>query len=324
MNTQREHLVTGSLWGKIALIVFMLCFVSTVSAEAAVTVRAFTGTVEVLLKGEDTWKPTSEAMELNVGDEILTGKGSSVDLLGEDGSELHLGEETQLAISELEFSVTEKTRVSRFKLVWGTVTAKAATFMFKKNTFEIETDTVVAGFKFSNLQMAAKQNEAGEQPYTKVSPLEGKFELRQKPGEGKTDVECFLKSARGGLAFSLEPNAVVNLEVDQTPGREKIGVNSDTPFQNMRAPMSDERNVLILENTDKAPLILVGFQGHTIELEENSAAWFGLPLTQAQQELVIGTNRGIAALFSFIQNPEIIPLLFQPMAMAAIQRLLLA
>jgi hypothetical protein len=160
MNTQRKHLVTSSLWGKIALIVFMLCFVSTVSAEAAVTVRAFTGTVEVLLKGKDTWKPTSEAMELNVGDEILTGKGSSVDLLSEDGSELHLGEETQLAISELEFSVTEKTRVSRFKLIWGTVTAKVATFMFKKNTFEIETDTVVAGFKFSNLQIATKQNKA--------------------------------------------------------------------------------------------------------------------------------------------------------------------
>jgi hypothetical protein len=118
-------------------------------------------------------------------------------------------------------------------------------------------------------------------------------------------VECFLKSSRGGLVFSLEPNAVVNLEVDQTPRREKIGVKGDAPLQNMRALTSDERNVLILENTDKAPLILVGFQGHTIELEENSAAWFGFPLTQAQQELAIKTDRGIAALFSFIQNPEI-------------------
>jgi len=305
MNTKGEYLLTGHFWGKIAIIVSLGCFVSISSAEAAVTVRSLRGTVEVLLKNEGTWKPASEAMELNVGDQILTGKGSSVDLLCEDGSELHIEEETQLAISELEFSMAERTRVSRFKLFWGALTAKAATFVFQNNTFEIETDTVVAGVKFSSMRIIAKQAETLEdKPHTKILPIEGEFEMRQI-GEGITNIECLLEAAPGGIVFSMGSNAVVELKVDQTRENEKIAVKSNVALQDMWTILSDERNLLHVENAANAPVVLMGFQEHSIKVEQDSAVEFGFPFGQAEQEIGVGAD-GIDVLFVFRQTSEVL------------------
>lgn len=304
MDTKRKYLPTGHFWGEIALIVFLGCFISNAPAEAAVIVRSFRGTVEVLLQSEGAWKPASEAMELNAGDEIMTGKGSSVDLLCEDGSELHLEEETQLAINKLEFSVAEKTRVSRFKLFWGSITAKAAELVFKKNTFEIETDTVVAGFKFSSMKIIAHQSGSpGGNPSTKILPIEGKFEMQQI-GKGLTRIECLLEAASGGIVFSMGSNGVVEIEVDQTRENEKIAVKSNVSLQDMWAMLSEERNLLHIENASQAPFILMGFQKHSIRIEQDAAAEFGFPFGQAEQEIGVGAD-GINGLFIFRQSLEI-------------------
>jgi cell division septation protein DedD len=296
MNTQGQYLL--------GIILFLGCVVAITPAEAAITVQTFNPPVEVLLKEKGVWEPLSDAIQLDAGDQILTGKGGSVDLLFEDGSTLHLDAETQLAISELEFSVAEKTRVSRLKLFWGAITAKAATLAFKKNVFEVETDTVVVGFKFSSMKIISKPVETlDDLPSTRILPIEGKFEIRQF-GEGTTYVESFLEANRGGIVFSMNSDTQVTLEVDQTQGNERIGIRSNASLQNMRALLSNDRNLLHIENAVAASTILVGFQSHAIKVEQNSSAVLGLPFGQADHEIRIEAEE-IDTQFLFRTSSEI-------------------
>ena len=174
----------------------------------------------------------------------------------------------------------------------------------EKNTFEIETETVVAGFKFSSMTIIAKRSGAPEsKPATKILPIEGGFEMRQT-GEGITDVECLLKTAPGGMVFSMGSNTVVELIVEQTQGNEKIAVKSNVSLQNMWTMLSDERNLLHIENAANAPVILMGFQEHSIKIEQDSAAEFGFPFGQARQQIGVGSD-GIEGLFLFRQSLEV-------------------
>ena len=212
MATKGKHLLAGSFWGRIGIIVFLGYLFSITSVEAAITVQSFSGGVKVLLKDESTWKPLPEKIELKAGDQILTEKGGSVDLLSGDGSTFHLDGETQLAINELEFSKPQKTRVSRLKLFWGSLTAKAATLVFNKNVFEVETDTVVAGFRFSSMTIKAEEGSG-----TTIIPLDGKLEFKQL--EGNTQVDY---TSPEGVVTTYTLPATAQVLMDITP---------DKPFQ---------------------------------------------------------------------------------------------
>lgn len=157
------------------LIVFGGCMLLG-RTEAAVIVKEFRAPLEVMLQGEQAWKPFTSGTPLNSGDQVLTGKGGFVDLICEDGSTIHLNEETQLAISQLEYSEPQKTRLTKLKLLMGTVTAKATPLTFDKNEFSVETDTVVAGFKFSSMTITLKDGG------TTIIPLEGHLTFQQTQG----------------------------------------------------------------------------------------------------------------------------------------------
>ncbi len=88
---------------------------------------------------------------IKAGNVIFTDLSARVDLLGEDGSFLEIGEGTELSVLEYEFNADQKVRIARFAILEGVVTADAAHLDYETNVFEIETPTVTANFKFSKL-----------------------------------------------------------------------------------------------------------------------------------------------------------------------------
>ncbi len=276
--------------------------------QAAVTVQSFTGPVEVQFQG-GAWTPATAFVELDKGDAITTGKGGTAALLFEDGSTLGLEQETQLAISDLQFSEAEEVRVSRLKLLWGSITGKAKPLNFKQNTFEVETETALAGFKFSSMRIVTKSS--GELngnlcPCTELYPLEGTFEI-QTIAAGFSGVFCELEAVpNAGMQFVMDVDTVVMLEVDQTRERERIRIKSNRRFLDMRSLLSRERNILQIDNESEAPTIDVGFQRYLVEIEQNSTAAFGFAPFQAEQQIGVGVE-GVDAVFIFGQNAQIVP-----------------
>lgn len=289
--------------GRLLMLFVMVSVLGMASAEAAVTVQTFQPPVNVKSEGEESWNPLTQGMQLDAGHYIMTESGGFVDLLFEDGSTLHIDEETQLAIRELEFSEAQQVRVSRLKLLWGSIFAKAAPKAYQKNVFEVETNTVLARFKFSSMGIFAQRTEVlGETPLTRLTPIEGKFDLQQV-AEGVTEVECTLEGTSGaGLRFSMGPGVVVALEIDQT--RKAIAVKSNRELSNFRTLLTGVANLLRVENAAQAPIIGVGFQQYQITIGQGSTGTLGFSTTQARQQLAVGAQ-GIDGLFIFGQTSDI-------------------
>jgi hypothetical protein len=277
----RQRFTPGGLFLMILILVWGGYVIFPAFVEAAMTVQVFSGPVQVILKEEGNWKPVTDKMQLQAGDEIMTAAGGSVVLLGEDGSELQIGEKTQLAISELDFSTTRKTRVSRFKLFWGKLTGKAAKYDYRNNTFNVETDTVVAGFKFSQMTIIAPPQD-DESP-TKLIPLEGKFEFKQTD-TGKTAVDCRLDDKRAGIAFPIE-SVGTTVEMQVQPAEGKIAIESSIPLRNICALLSPDFNALDVENLSGAPSLEGEFLHNSVSIAQDASASFGIPPDKADQEI---------------------------------------
>ncbi len=285
------------------IILFLGCFLSFSQAEAVLTAQSISGTVEVLLAGEQTWKPLTAAMKLETGDQIRTGRNSAVDLWFEDGSVLNLSEETQLAISQLEISTAQKSRVARFKLWWGTVTAKVTKLAFTENVCEVETDTVVAGVKFSEMTVSHPQNV----PQSEVIALQGRIETRQI-GEGIVNVVGRLSDLEE-VTFSLDSKGA-GADIDVQKILRKIRVESNNPLRAGRVRFDGSNTLLNVDNPG-APIKL-SWQGITATL--GSSAKFGI----VGQEVGWETGDNVNTSFSFESYPATLQLICGGRGMLAI------
>jgi hypothetical protein len=161
---------------------FLFCFcglmtLSTVSAGSTATLSVFTGKVEVLPQGQGNWIPAELNMVLGEGDNIQTGSGSRARLMLRDGSMLDLKDHTRLEISQLQIS--ESQRISRFKLWWGVVRTRVQKSVnYTRTVHEIETDTVIAEVKLSEMEVRKPQGS----PKTEVIVLEGTIGVRSLGG----------------------------------------------------------------------------------------------------------------------------------------------
>jgi hypothetical protein len=280
MNGKVRYLSTIPFLGCIVMVTFIGCIFSVPVADATVTVQSVSGTVKVLLEKEPVWKPLTEKVQLRAGDQVMTEAGASVDLLLEDGSELHLGEETQLAISELEFSMAEKTRISRFKLFWGALTAKAAKFAFKKNVFEVETDTVVAGMKFSKMKVVSKKDDTRPD---EVTALEGGTYIKQT-GPGGFTGRGHIDDQEGLEFFINSVGATIDLGVQRII--RKITLEGNVPLPSIRALIGGNDNILKVNNASDEPL-RANFKGIVATLDRQETATFGI---SPDQEIIIEAN----------------------------------
>jgi hypothetical protein len=269
----------------VLILLYCGCFVFVLQTEAELTAQTINGTVEVLLAGEQTWKPLTTAIQLKTGDQIRTGQGSSVDLWFEDGSVLNLTEGTQLAISQLEVSTTQKSRVARFKLWWGSITAKITKLAFTENVCEVETDVVLAGIKFSEMTVNHPQNTTQYD----VIGRQGLLTIQQT-AEGTVNVSGLL-SEQEGVTFALNSvGAKVLLGIQKIVG--KITLESNVPLTKGRILLAGEKRLLRVNNTGTSPVNL-GLQGMLAMLKTQGAATFGVP---QGQDITFETEQIIAAL----------------------------
>lgn len=283
-------MIGTSFWRSIGIILFLGYWVTITPAEAAVTVRSFSGTVEVLFKGEHGWKPFSDTMKLDVGDQIRTGQDSSVDLVCEDKSELDLRENTQLAIRELEFSVAQKTCVSRFNLFWGAVAVKVAIFELEKNSFEIETNTAIVTIKSSEGIVTVSKDT----PQTDVFVKQGLFEIQQT-GNGIVNISGFVNDQEG-IVFPLDTvRERVLLDVRRL--ERKIILESNVSLPSIRALTGRHDGILEIKNAGEAP-INVSFQGNFTILYQEEVVTFEIP---AEQEISLEATGKAHVIFWFGQ-----------------------
>ena len=239
-------------------------------AEAILTPQSISGSVEVLVQGEQNWKPLMPGMDLNEGDQVQTGPGGAVELWFEDGSVFKIGEDTKLALSELDISPDQKTRVSRVKLLWGAITAKITKLGVTKSVCEIETDTVVAGIKFS--QMTVIKSKGGLEP-DKVLAQQGLTEIFQK-AEGIVNISALFDEEEG-LQFILNSvGATVSAAVQ--PLLRKITLLSNVPL------MIQGYTSLRIENLGDTP-INANIGGNMTTLQQNAIARIVTPADQLLQ-----------------------------------------
>jgi hypothetical protein len=212
--------------GRVVLMTLFGIVMWGISAQAAITLQSFTEPVEVQFQGS-SWTSISESVELTAGDVIATGKGGMAELLFEDGSTVVLEQETQLAIRDLEFSEAEEVRVSRLKLLWGKIMGKATPLAYKTNVFEVETNTALAGFKFSSMTIASTSEE------TIIIPLDGALEFQQITGT----TQIIHTSDTGVVTtYTLPPDAQVEMQI--TPG-EPVQITSNVALPNVQVTTTD-------------------------------------------------------------------------------------
>jgi hypothetical protein len=116
--------------------------------QPTATITSLSGTVRVTVQGKEPVTATVGRI-LNRGDTIQTQTGANVVLTLSDGSELRIGEETNLDVAVLSQQSTGA-RVSRLKLAWGRIRAFLSPGHQKEgSSFDVETPNAVVGVKFS-------------------------------------------------------------------------------------------------------------------------------------------------------------------------------
>ena len=270
MKATIQRVITRPLVGSIGILVVLGCLLGGTSAEAVLIPQSASGTVEVLLAGEQAWQPLTAGMQLQAGDQIRTGLGSAVVLRYEDGSQLDLGEDTQIEISELAISPVERTRVSRIKLLWGAITAIVTKRDYQSSDFEIETDTVVAGVKFS--QVTIRRAKDRFEP-DHVIAEEGLIEARQID-EGTVKLSGRFESEKSaeGLDFTTDSmGATTSVRIQKLLRR--VTVESNVALFDISALTGSVYKFLRLTNIGGE--IRGTYQGHTWAIHQNSEAVIG-------------------------------------------------
>ncbi len=267
MHIKQLHRVAISLLGSIGM---LLCLFSL--AEAAVTVQALSGTVEVLLEGETVWESLPEKLELQKGDQIRTGERTYAIVLCDESSIIRLEENTQLILSKLESSEGQKTRTSQFTMLKGDVSLEVIALNVTRDIFEIETDTLVARAKSSSgfVTLSKKTSQ------TDVIVKQGRFEVQQTH-ENTTHILGFIDIQEGIMLPLNAAGSKISLEIENF--KHKTRLESNIPLSKIQPLTGDDMGVLKISNFSKTPL-LVHIQENTMTLEEEEQTTFVLPTDQ--------------------------------------------
>jgi hypothetical protein len=129
------------------MLIVLLCSLApslSFAQQPTVTITSLSGTV--LVNGQTG----SPGTILNAGDAIETQANASVVLQFSDGSQMELGESTQLDLAEL-IETDTGARVSKVKLAWGWLQAHLSAGHQKEGSkFDVETPNALVGVKFSD------------------------------------------------------------------------------------------------------------------------------------------------------------------------------
>ena len=124
---------------------FMLISSTSAVAQEVGYVADARGVVEVMRHDAKTWKPVAIKSLVYLNDSVRTKPQSKVKLAFKDGSELNLGHNSEVKITEFHYNPAEKLQQSTFQAARGIVRAKVGKLKNPKSRFEIRTATAICG-----------------------------------------------------------------------------------------------------------------------------------------------------------------------------------
>lgn len=123
--------MTMFLWRTIVAISFLvfIAMVPEVHAQAVAVqaeIKAFTGRVEVLRRGQTQWSAATVGAKLAEGDEIRAWGGASAELELPDATSIVVAENTRLSVTKVAVNPQNRSRIGVFHLAVGKVRATLA------------------------------------------------------------------------------------------------------------------------------------------------------------------------------------------------------
>jgi hypothetical protein len=113
------------------------------AAPVKAVVKTIQGTVDSAPAGSGNYTPLKVGQQLDVGATIRTGEDSSADIITTPGAALHVGAESNLKISALDFSVGSDGKVSKrethLQLEQGVISALIDPSTPKATDFSVQT-----------------------------------------------------------------------------------------------------------------------------------------------------------------------------------------
>jgi hypothetical protein len=194
---------------------FLLCLsffgIASSAEQPTATISSLNGSVQVTLQGKEA-VAAAVGMALRSGDTIQTLSGAGVVLALSEGSELQLGENTNLDIATLAQEPATGARTSRIKLLWGRIRAVLSPgHQHEGSSFSVETPNALAGVKFSHPII-----EVGYDPITDTTTIDAqtvdvivtnlktqRFELIRKGQRGIVRKDTLLSTLSPREAGSL-------------------------------------------------------------------------------------------------------------------------
>lgn len=274
MKNMYQHQTIEGMGHRIGVMCLIVCglFFGTGVAEANLTAQSSSGTVEVLLAGEQTWQALTASMKLNVGDQVRTGQNSAVDLWFDDGSVLNLAESTQISITELNISTAQKTRVARFKLWWGTVTVKVTKLAFTENVCEIETESIVAGVTFAEMTVTHPQNA----PQTEVIARQGQVSVRRLAADDRAVNFVGVLTEQEGINVLLPPSVGTEVFMSVQKILGTIDVQSSSAIVDIH-PLFDAFSSFLKIDNKSQTQVAVAIERTISTLDGQTSATIGTP-----------------------------------------------
>lgn len=147
----RRWQLSGGVTGALAVILF-LSLTGSVDAQIVpgnAEIKAVTGRVEILRRGQPQWVAASVGAKLGEGDEVRTSPGSSAELVLPDTSSILVAENTRFAVTKIAIDRQNQSRMAIFHLSVGKVRAALAQSALqlvqaRQSNFAISTPTGVA------------------------------------------------------------------------------------------------------------------------------------------------------------------------------------
>jgi hypothetical protein len=133
---------------KAVLVVVGLLAAASLQATPVGHIVALEGQVQVLPGGQEAAAVTAILnTAVSMGDVVATGPVSKAKVLFVDDTVLNLGPKTSVRLDEKVYDPGEKERVSKVRVLWGTIRAIVHKGLGGGKEFEVETDTAVIGVK---------------------------------------------------------------------------------------------------------------------------------------------------------------------------------
>jgi hypothetical protein len=192
-----------------------VCF----AQQPTATISILEGDVLASIQGQEAVAATIGSI-LQAGDTIQTQAGANVVLTLLDGSELQLGENTNLDIAVLAQDAETGARTSVIKLMWGKVRAFLSPGHQKEGSeFTFETPNALAGVKFS-------------QPYVEVG-----YELETDTSViAAHTVSVVVTNRRTGERKKIDKQHQVTVKKRRSIESSRIPPEKQTIFQKMPPP----------------------------------------------------------------------------------------